>query len=408
VIRNEFRWAQLRAGLLRLRLLLLLLPIVSCATFDFRAMDRSCGPPRFPYTAGWLGGDAAYSIPLPNGKSVWLFGDTFVGTPDQQTRAGSTFIHNSIAISECLRSGEWKIQYAWGRGKDGTAHAFLDPGEKDAYWWLFDGFLHEDQLYIGLLRVTGSEPRGPLNLPFSYQGMGLARIENPKDAPVDWRIEILPLSEGAVALPGSTMVVHGDHVYLFTFLDLDAEHYPRMLARFPLVALDLSPARPVDSLEYLAKSGEWKPGLDPSDGKVLMEDNASEMSVRYHPEIGRWVAVYNYPNLTDAFPEIPPSDRIYIRTAGQLKGPWSEPKSIYRIPELDESYAAGHDPNTFCYAAKEHPEYAREGRLLFTYVCNLFTPSTQDPLEVMKRLAVKMHLYRPIAVSIPFPSVQVE
>ena len=94
-----------------------------------------------------------------------------------------------------------------------------------------------------------------------------------------------------------------------------------------------------------------------------------------------------------------------MRTAERLEGPWSEPGSIFRIPELDSSYAAGHDPNTFCYAAKGHPEYARPNRLLITYVCNLFTPKGEDEMTVLKRLVVEMYLYRPIAVSIPLPDL---
>ena len=35
--------------------------------------------PSFPFQDGWLGADAAYSIPLPDGRSVWIFGDTLYG-----------------------------------------------------------------------------------------------------------------------------------------------------------------------------------------------------------------------------------------------------------------------------------------------------------------------------------------
>ena len=35
----------------------------------------------YPYRQGWLGGDAAYSVPLSPGRTLWLFGDTFIGAP---------------------------------------------------------------------------------------------------------------------------------------------------------------------------------------------------------------------------------------------------------------------------------------------------------------------------------------
>jgi hypothetical protein len=33
-----------------------------------------------------------------------------------------------------------------------------------------------------------------------------------------------------------------------------------------------------------------------------------------------------------------------------------------------------HDKNIFCYAGKEHPELEVPGDIVFTYVCNTFSP----------------------------------
>ena len=386
----------------RALLVLLLLTLSACAIPGGHRPQAICGVPEFSYEGGWLGGDAAYSVPLSPGRSLWLFGDSFVGPPELETRAGSHFIHNSIAISECLAGGRWEIEYFWTRAADGgDPHAFLDTGDPDRYWWLFDGFMHEGALYIGLLIVEGSEPRGPLNLPFRYAGMKLARITNPQDTPTEWKMQILPLSDDATALPGSTMVIHGDHVYLFTFIDLEASRHPRALARLSLSALAERPTDMPAHLEYLASDDTWKPGLDALDAKVLMKDNASEMSVHFHPEIGSWVALYSYPDIRPGFPEVPPSDEVFVRTAESPEGPWSEPTSIYRMPEPLADHAVGRDPNTFCYAAKEHPQLARDGDILFTYVCNFFTPTGEDPYAILRRLFARMDLYRPQVVTIP-------
>lgn len=59
----------------------------------------------------------------------------------------------------------------------------------------------------------------PLALPFAFTGVDLARVANPLDEVEGWRIERLRLSRSGLALPASAMVVHGAHVYLFTFLD---------------------------------------------------------------------------------------------------------------------------------------------------------------------------------------------
>ena len=73
------------------------------------------------------------------------------------------------------------------------------------------------------------------------------------------------------------------------------------------------------------------------------------------------------------------------------------------MPELTESTLAGRDPNTGCYAAKEHPQFSIGRRITFTYVCNLFTGREQDPMSILQRLQLDMSLYRPIPVTVELP-----
>src|SRR5690606_28039050 len=143
--------------------------------------QRACWP-RFPYQDGWLGADGAYSVPLSATRSVWLFGDTFVGRPGQPDRVGAVLVHNSIGVSEC-RNGRFSIRYAWGADPDGTPRAFLARPGGRGWWWLFGGIVHDGALWIGLLEVEPTAPRGPLAIPFRHTGTALARIANPHAEP---------------------------------------------------------------------------------------------------------------------------------------------------------------------------------------------------------------------------------
>src|ERR1700694_2011657 len=60
--------------------------------------------PSFPFKGSWWGADAAYSIPLPDGRSVWIFGDTLYG--DRRVVEGNDprMVRNSIGVSNCDRS----------------------------------------------------------------------------------------------------------------------------------------------------------------------------------------------------------------------------------------------------------------------------------------------------------------
>src|ERR1035441_10972824 len=57
--------------------------------------------PSFPFQDDWWGADAAYSIPLSDGRSVWIFGDTLYG--DKRVVVGNEprMVRNSIGISRC-------------------------------------------------------------------------------------------------------------------------------------------------------------------------------------------------------------------------------------------------------------------------------------------------------------------
>jgi hypothetical protein len=67
-----------RAGLGSAIAVTALVALASCASPPRAGPAQLCGPPDFPYREGWLGGDAAYSIPIAPDTSLWLFGDSFV------------------------------------------------------------------------------------------------------------------------------------------------------------------------------------------------------------------------------------------------------------------------------------------------------------------------------------------
>ncbi|MGA7564737.1 MAG: hypothetical protein WBW53_01570, partial [Terriglobales bacterium] len=80
--------------------------------------------PSFPLQKPWLGADAAYSIPLPDGRDVWIFGDTLYGDKRQVTGNEPRMVHNSIGISTCKNS-QWKIDYSIKRGAKGNFDSFF-------------------------------------------------------------------------------------------------------------------------------------------------------------------------------------------------------------------------------------------------------------------------------------------
>src|SRR5581483_499829 len=52
----------------------------------------------FRHDPSWLGGDAAFSVDLGQGRVLWLFGDTFVSPNASGSRSGAPFARNTLAI----------------------------------------------------------------------------------------------------------------------------------------------------------------------------------------------------------------------------------------------------------------------------------------------------------------------
>jgi len=344
-------------------------------------VDAACTP-QFPLQAGqhdgWLGADAAYSIPLPSGLDAWIFGDTLYGRHRAVHGNAPVMVHNTIGISTC-RKGRWRIRYFIRRDGQGHPVSFFTPQRPDTWYWALDGFRTGKDLWITLLCVRPTNPASAMG--FATCGTDLARIDSTGANPLTWKIQYFPLvPDGAHAYPSATAVVVGSSVDIFA---LDEMHgRPLIVSRIPLSGL----ADPQANLEYLARDGQWQKGFDPANAKPVMSPGISELSIRYHPELKKWVAVMFDPQ---AF-----SSHILLRTAPSPTGPWSAGKVIYTVPEMVPG-SPRYDKDNFCYAAKEHPEF-EHGDLVLTYVCNTFA---------VPKLATETDIYFPRAIRMPMPVV---
>jgi hypothetical protein len=180
---------------------------------------------------------------------------------------------------------------------------------------------------------------------------------------VEYRDWSALLPEGVASL-ATTSVVSGRHVYFYP-LCVPSPAAPavlgNILVRVPTDRLD----DPGQAVEYYASDGSWQKGLVPAKARIVLEASVSELSVRYHPDRGQWLAVYL--DLRGR------GDRLLGRWAERLEGPWSAPQVLLpAIPEVTPADPRYHRA-TFCYAGKEHIQFASPGRLVATYVCNAST-----------------------------------
>lgn len=311
----------------------------------------------------WLGADDAYSVPLGPDRTLWLFGDTFVGDGTSRDRRAASFVRNAVAVMEGADPTRAALTFAAGP-EPGEAF-FAIPGPE--WLWPLDGVLVGDRLLVFHMLVRPAQPggtggiaewraHGPLGF-FEVIGWAATVTENPQDEPRAWRTRFAvaptpsPIAFGAAALiDDSWLLLYG--------WDAAKRVY---LARIPLEAATRGILEP---LELWCGDG-WSPDGIPA---PILEDGTTEFTVHRTGDGGlAMTAVVGFA----------PDAALGIRTADRHEGPWSEPVRVF-VPEENAR------PGIFAYAGKAHPQLAGPG-LVATYVTIGEADVTLDD----------PHLYRP-------------
>jgi hypothetical protein len=311
--------------------------------------------------ARWRGADGSYSVPLSNSRTLWLFGDTWITSPEASGREEGRVIRNSLALQAINSEEPGEIEFFWAEDKDGPKAPFLPP-EGPGWLWPLSGERTGDCLYIFFGQFVENDSK----LGFESAGCWLFRITNPDDEPEKWnamptRIPFFEHTQNGDLIFGIGCMAHEGFLYVYGVRE---DWTQGVTGRSVLVA-----KTPVESLEdadfslWRFFSGDgWV--ADPSQSKALFDGAATEMSVSFLPGRNRFLAVYSYCGLSEA---------VLGRLARRPEGPWGKPKTLYRCPEV------GWSDDYFCYAGKAHPELARaEDEVVITYAVNSWKPEDHE------------------------------
>lgn len=311
-------------------------------------------------TAGaWTGADSAYSVPLPDGRTAWLYSDTFLGTvnPDGSRPIDSPFIHNSMIIDD---GGE--LITVTGGSPDAPQSLVAPAGadESQEWYWFGDGTVEGDRLRVLLIEF---EKTGSGVFDFAYRRSAVASFTLP-----DMQLEMIT----ALPDPDPDTKVHWasaiyedkDQTYVYGIEDLQAEKYVH-LARVRRGRMITEP------WQYFTGSG-WS--ADQSASTRILAGVSNEFSVSRH--CGRFQLVTG-----DA--REPLSADIVAYHSDSLTGGFSDPIKLYSTPETGG--------NIFTYNAKAHPQLSRGRTVVISYNVNSFE---SDDLYADARL------YRPRYVNV--------
>jgi hypothetical protein len=303
------------------------------------------------------GQDGATSTQLPNGDAFWMFGDTIEGPFETIRNHNLTeVLSNTASIVPAQDVSQGIKQYKYLKSADGKRpHQVIefraDENKATQRLWPIHGICVDDTIYAFYHKIT-MDPEVDVFETFELNGMGIARAQVG-----EYRFERLTAADGTQEFwkgdqPGFGVFIEklaDDYLYLWgcywTGMFLARTH--------PETIEDLA------SYEYLVAAptlaspetkAVWKKTFAPS--AELFGGVPNELSVSYNPYLKRHIAIHVFHR----------ENKLALRTAPSIVGPWSEPEIFFRPQRksADDLFTAG----------KEHPELRREnGKVLYvTYV----------------------------------------
>lgn len=285
------------------------------------------------------GGDGAISIPLSEGTSLFLWGDSFIGeVKDNKRDTLSSLVFGNVFQTV----GERGVKtYYGGDAEHPSSWLVADSidGHRTALWpehgFVKDGILH---LFLANIVMYGSG-----TWDFYWHSLMYYRLSVVDFSVIDKRL-ITSEEVGGIHF-GFAFMQEGDDIYTYGTKTVDAKTC-LYLAKNQLVDGKLG------SFSYYA-NGRWS--TKPAEATALLgvKQNVSEQfSVIKHK--GKYILLTQERG----------GNNIYSYIADALPGEWYNEKLVYTTPEPTK------ENGLFSYNAMAHHQYIQNDSLLFCYNVN--------------------------------------
>ncbi|MBX2966595.1 MAG: DUF5005 domain-containing protein [Cyclobacteriaceae bacterium] len=314
----------------------------------------------------FTGGDGVYSVVLPDGRTVWIFGDSFLGgvTPDMK-RLPSTpsYIRNCFVILE----GDSLRTFQQGNPKDFKSMMIppeVEDGssgysELDLWYWPGDGFVANNEFHLFLskfFQVDHDDMWG-----FEFRGTELMSFSLP-----DFKvINVYQFLETDSVHYGHAVLETKDYLYIYGLKNM-----------YPYVAR-AKEGKFTEPWEFYNGS-EWV--TEAKYAAPMLEFSGSEQF-----SVFQWKDTY-----VMIMQEGDLSTDIYSFTSETPYGPWKNKQFLYKTP-LPEGCR-----ECFTYNALAHPQFTENDQLLISYNTN--SMEFQDHYD-------NALVYRPRFIRVPMQTI---
>ncbi len=286
------------------------------------------------YGSGWTGGDQAVSYKLPDGRVLWLFGDSFLDTVyPNRTRPFVPFIHNTMVTMDTA-GGSFKTYHG---GTDQNPLPYFQASGKQYYWPVF-AFMNEakTQVYVFLDKI---KPTTGGSFGFEVTGVDVALLNYP-----DLSLQrIAKFSRGNfINWAGAAHEDDDGYVYFYGTEDTKYNKYIHVART--------SRKNPLNKVTFFNGTG-WVTDTTQS---VRIQGGVSESFSIFKNE-GKYYLL-SQPNLL--------SPDIYLWDAKSPEGPYIHKRFVCTTPNKIG------DVNIWTYNATVHTEFNQNNQLLVGYCTN--------------------------------------
>ena len=306
-------------------------------------LDKEISKVIIPDHGSVTGGDGMYSIPLPDGRSIFLMGDSYIGTVSNGQRSTSDRMYRNTYI--VYDNGKVSAIYGANGNKNSSAAVPPEYPNEKKWYWPGHGFADGNKLYIfQTLMYQGSDDMWGFKyetthiLEYSLPGLELV-----KTTPI-------PFNGSEDVHYGMAALREGDYVYTYAQVDVRNDMDPIsevLVARSAMNNL-------YTNWEYYTGSG-WSTNASSA---VKLEGLAS---VPVSSQFNVFKLRDKYVLLTQK--KTFNSGEIYTFIADSPCGPWRNKQLIFKTYEQNT-------PHLFTYNAMAHPQFEKDGMILISYNVN--------------------------------------
>lgn len=347
-------------------------------TFDstYTGHFRRCGT-----NSGWNAGDATISIPLPDGRALWLFGDSYTNRPVCATHRVSCLfdVRNCMMIQSATDDSVFETRQSPGTGYARTTFKYGTDNQINYFLWPGHGFVEGDTTYIFLHRWYSSDG---LNID-SFAGNFVAKL-NTNNLQIH-TIDSLSLSSDFHL--GRAVIRNTNDGYFYVYNNRQESGVYRLhVSRTPISA-------PLQSWQYY-------------NGTTWVNDIAQSQSISPVAISSSFSAFMRnglvYIVTQEPFGLFCGSGReIYSMESDELVGPFLLKRWLYTVEDtLNGKYLA-------TYNAQAHPW--ENGDLLISYNVNdRASDPVNCPAECHQGTSRSADTYRPKFIRVPFSNLRIQ